>query len=105
MKLGLIVNPVAGIGGRVGLKGSDGSDTVSRALELGAKPTSPRRAVETLAAFADLRPRIELLTYPSEMGEQEAREAGFDPVVVGCVTPGHTTAEDTRRAARDFVEQ
>jgi len=47
-KLGIIVNPIAGIGGRVGLKGSDGTETIERAKELGAVQTAPKRTVEAL---------------------------------------------------------
>src|SRR5512143_2551351 len=96
-KIGLIVNPMAGIGGRVGLKGSDGLLTVKRALELGAVPEAPRRAAETLEALAPIREQIELYTYPAEMGEAEARQCGFKPIVLGQIEPGHTTAVDTRR--------
>jgi predicted polyphosphate/ATP-dependent NAD kinase len=102
-RLGLIVNPLAGIGGRVGLKGSDGPETVRKALDLGAEPASPGRAVSTLRALAELKPEIELLTYPFEMGEDEARAAGFDPIVLGSVRTGQTTASDTRRAAKELA--
>ena len=37
-KLGLIVNPFAGLGGSVALKGSDGAQTAAKALALGAEP-------------------------------------------------------------------
>ncbi len=101
-KLGLIVNPVAGIGGRVGLKGSDGAGTVREALRRGAVPESPRRAVEALRAVADAGVPIELLAAPSEMGEREARDAGLSPTAVGAPVEGETSAEDTRRAALEM---
>jgi len=72
-KLGLIVNPVAGLGGRVGLKGSDGAETLRRAKELGAEPQSPARAVQALQAIKTGSPSFELYTYPGDMGENEAR--------------------------------
>lgn len=101
-KLGLIVNPLAGIGGRVGLKGSDGALTVERARELGATPEAPGRAIETLQALSPIREQFELYTYPAEMGEAEARACGFTPIVLGRIEAGRTTAADTRQAALDL---
>jgi predicted polyphosphate/ATP-dependent NAD kinase len=37
------------------------------------------------------------------MGETSARTAGFVPKVIGEIHSGATTAEDTRRAAREIA--
>ena len=103
-KLGLVVNPIAGMGGRVGLKGTDGPEALRRAIELGAEPVAPERAIAALERLIPLKDQIQLITYPGEMGESEARKCGFDPVVVGEVREGQTTAEDTKDAVRRMVE-
>jgi predicted polyphosphate/ATP-dependent NAD kinase len=103
-KLGLIVNPIAGLGGRVGLKGSDGEDIQRKARELGAEPESPERAIETLEMLVPIKDEIEIYTYPMDMGEAECRAAGFEPVVIGRIGTGGTTARDTMEAARAMME-
>ena len=95
-RIGLIVNPYAGIGGRVGLKGSDGAEIRQKALELGAVPMSPQRTVEALKLLAGLD--FMLYTYPGKMGEEEALEAGLEPIVIGELGR-ESTAEDTKIAA------
>jgi len=103
-RLGLIVNPVAGIGGRVGLKGSDGAEIQKRALALGAVPQSLNRAIQALERIKTVD-GLEVITYPGEMGEDAARACGFQPKVIGLITPGKTTAEDTRSAAGEMLQQ
>ena len=91
--LGLIINPVAGLGGRVGLKGSDGTEIQEKALALGAVPQSLDRAIQALERIKNLE-SLEIITYPDEMGEDAARACAFAPTVVGSITSGETGAED-----------
>ncbi|MFB6140329.1 MAG: ATP-NAD kinase family protein [Halosimplex sp.] len=110
-RIGLVVNPIAGMGGRVGLKGTDGK--VDEARERGAEPRAPERARAALDALAETDDAVEVYAFGGPMGEDAARAAGFDPVVVGDpVGDGdagtdarETSAADTRAAVRAFVER
>ena len=104
VKLGLIVNPIAGIGGRVGLKGSDGSDIRSKALALGAEPRAGERAGQALGKLDPIKDDLLVLTYPGEMGENIDASIGFEVRVIGSIDKGNTTAADTINAARDMLE-
>jgi predicted polyphosphate/ATP-dependent NAD kinase len=101
-KLGVIVNPLAGMGGRVGLKGSDGVAVLDKARELGATPESPMRAVEALKVVYEARNRLEVFAYPHEMGQDEAVKAGLSPTVIGSIIPNRTGPADTIQAALDM---
>lgn len=103
MRIGVVVNPIAGMGGRVGLKGTDG--VVEEARARGAEPWAPDRAVEALVALREHAPDAEVYAYAGVMGETAARNAGFDPVVVGAPEGEETTAADTKAAVRRFVDE
>lgn len=103
MRIGFVVNPVAGMGGRVGLKGTDGK--VERARELGAEMRAPDRARETLTELRDTGDEVDLYTYGGVMGAEAARAAGFRPRVVGSPGTGETNAADTRTAVRALLDR
>ena len=93
-KIGLIVNPVAGIGGTVALKGSNG-ELSRKAKSCGGVSPAPRRTIETLQEISRANIDFVMLTYPSAMGEDEAVECEYHPTVLGRI-PDETTAEDTK---------
>ncbi len=103
MVLGLIINPVAGIGGAVGLKGSDTEAIQREALRRGAEPQAQRRAAQALEVLLPLKARLELVTGPGVMGEDLARQLGFSPRLVGKLEGGTTSAQDTVNAAIDMA--
>ncbi|MDO8123490.1 MAG: ATP-NAD kinase family protein [Candidatus Hermodarchaeota archaeon] len=105
-RIGFLINPIAGMGGRVGLKGTDG--VVEKAQQLGAQPVSPDRAVQFLRAFLRLHfngSELEWVTCPEPMGARVLLEAGITPEVVPMELDTETQAEDTRRGIELFCER
>ncbi len=102
-RLGLIVNPLAGIGGAVGLKGSDGAAIVAEARARGAQPRAHARAVRALRTLLPLAQQIELHCCAGEMGADAAREAGFAAQLLPLEVPLQTAAEHTVAAARGLA--
>lgn len=101
--LGLVVNPIAGMGGRPGLKGTDGEAILHLAEEAGVLPMAPALALQAMEELLPLRDRLLVLTAGGDMGENACRQAGLDYRVVH--GPGaHTTAEDTVLAAKAIRE-
>jgi predicted polyphosphate/ATP-dependent NAD kinase len=99
--LGLIVNPVAGMGGSVGLKGTDGA-MYQKALALGAEPVTPKRTRDLLTHIQH-KDDVSLLVAPGEMGEQHVE--GFVPFKVVGEIGQETSAKDTERIAREMVDR
>src|SRR5688572_30658064 len=105
-RLGLIVNPIAGMGGRVGLKGTDRPETLARARELGATPLSPERANVALGIVAErLGDDLSVLAAPGPMGTDIARGMGLAVEVTGERAGEETMPSDTVRAAIEMAER
>ncbi len=106
-KIGFLINPIAGMGGRVGLKGTDG--VVAEAVRRGAEPVAHLRALEALNEFKHLLdhsphpPTIEWLTAAGRMGQDALQSAGFAAVEVVCATPIEPSAQDTKAAVEKFL--
>ena len=101
-KIGLIANPIAGMGGSVGLKGTDG-EIIREAIKLGATPVVPKR-VEAFLSHLESKDEICLLVAPGNMGEELVKGKGFRFEVIGHIQQ-HTTAEDTIRIAKLMLEE
>jgi predicted polyphosphate/ATP-dependent NAD kinase len=98
-KVGLLINPIAGMGGAVGLKGTDGRKTLLEAKRKGAQPVSPERALRFLEEMQRRDNRIKFLIPPGSMGENVASRLKLQYESIGRI--GRTTSsEDSVRVAR-----
>ncbi len=95
-KLGFLVNPIAGVGGAVGLKGTDGTKTLKEAVRRGARPISPERAQDFLLRLKSQGYNRDLIVAPGDMGANLAKVAGLKYETLGRVGK-RTTGRDTIR--------
>lgn len=99
-RLGLIVNPLAGLGGPLALKGSDG--VAEQALARGAVAQAGVRTRQVLEALLPWRSRLQVLAADGAMGADLARELGF--AVEAVHAPARPSrAADTEAAARALL--
>ena len=104
-KLGFLINPIAGVGGSVALKGSDGEGIAQQALALGAEFKANQRANSALEILLPYKDKLVIYTANSLMGEQCAVNLGFTVEVIYQCKNTQTTAQDTENAVQILLEQ
>ncbi len=103
--IGLIINPISGMGGSVGLKGTDGIEVLQKAIKLGAKPNANNRAEELLTELSYIKTKLKFISCPGIMGESILRDKQFiyeiieDPLFNEIKDIFDTSAELTIKAA------
>ena len=80
IRVGLIINPFAGLGGPAALRGSDG--VVDEAIRRGGVVRAIQRAVEALSALGPLADSLKILTGSGALGAEAAAAAGLQHIVV-----------------------
>ena len=100
MRIGFVVNPVAGMGGKVGLKGTDG--VVKEAIAKGAEPVAPQRAAEFIKELERLLAgtKVVILCCPGKMGLDEAKSAGIRCKTLPLILGEETSAADTEASVK-----
>ncbi len=106
LNIGLIINPIAGLGGRVALKGSDSSEVQELALQLGAVAESLKRTEQALQVLKGVKQSLHFYTVAGSMGADVLSKLGFSFEILH--TPndlGHTHIEDTVLSAQIIQQQ
>jgi len=103
-RIGILVNPDAGLGGRLGYKGTDGRAAEARAA--GAVDRSGPRMTDALSRFSELlshlREAPHLMSCSGRMGSDWIPAGiSFEEMVRA---PTESTAEDTRRAVSELLD-
>lgn len=102
MRLGLIINPLAGLGGSVALKGSDG--VAAQAQALGAQPRAEQRCAVALQALLAFREQLEFCAFAGPLGGDLLTRMGFKVRLLGEAHGALTTAADSQAALHALQE-
>lgn len=101
-KIGSLINPIAGMGGAVGLKGTDG--LAGQALARGAKPQAAARARSCLHQLSREAEGLLIFAASNEMGGRALSECGLHYREV-YQAPENCGPQDTKAACRAFLEK
>lgn len=103
-KLGLIINPYAGIGGALAFKGSDGAQIRERALAMGAQKLAIPRMRLALQELLAYKETLHIYTAQGDMGEDLVKAMGFHFSVVYHPPQAQSEGLDTERAAAQLAD-
>jgi predicted polyphosphate/ATP-dependent NAD kinase len=103
LRLGLLINPYAGIGGSMALKGSDHVD-IPRLIAQGGQCLAEKRVATLLCGLRPYQADIQWLAAPSIMGAAVLTKSEFSVQVVGSLNTAVSSAEDTERLAVALVD-
>jgi predicted polyphosphate/ATP-dependent NAD kinase len=106
LHVGLVINPLAGLGGSLALKGSDGAALREFALDL--TPDKRRRALDrtlrALKPLVNIAHTFKFTCWAGAMGESALQQLAFSKTVLGSTDSELTRADDTRRAVTAMIE-
>lgn len=113
MRIGFVINPIAGMGGRVGLKGTDGVYT--DAVKKGAEPIAEKKALLAIQTLKqenkEIASQINWITCAHHMGENILLQSGIDKDSISVIYAsssgdiGKSTTQDTINACKRFLEE
>ncbi|WP_339724608.1 ATP-NAD kinase family protein [uncultured Paraglaciecola sp.] len=104
-KLGLLVNPYAGIGGALALKGSDGAEIREKALAMGAEQKAIEKTRLALEHIVSIKDQVQLYVATGDMGETLAKALGFNYHLVYQPENKQTESQDSEATAQALLEQ
>ena len=102
-KLGLVINPYAGIGGALALKGSDGAEIREKALAAGAEKLALKKVEQALLECASLFDAVEVFTAADEMGANVVAKLGLQYHSVYTAKDSQSEAIDTTTAVQAIL--
>ena len=105
IRVGFIINPIAGMGGRVGLKGTDG--VVDEAVKLGAKHVAFLKAEEMLKDFYTNFSNDDIVWYTcsGDMGGILFKKLKIKDYKIVYTCSDVTSAEDTKNVCKKFLDE